>query len=113
MGCSRKIGDSAYFDFQAGERVRVGKPPGLVLHLPAEPTVQGDLHFWLSNMTMGQKSNLWVNLWLNIYKQRGITRRLAWIKIGVNIFIRYSGLVVSELITFRKRAGYITRVVVL
>ena len=83
MGCSPKIGDGECFDFQAGERVRVGKPPRLTPHLPAEPTEQGDFRISPPVLTVGQECPYGVNAVGLADKNSICFKEKPWITVGV------------------------------
>ena len=83
MGCSRKIGVSECFDFQAGERVWVGKPPRLALHLPAEPTEQEDFRILPTVLTVGQKRPYGVRTVGLADKNSIYIKEKTWITVGV------------------------------
>ena len=83
MRCSRKIGVSECFDFQAGERVWVGKPPRLAPHLPAEPTEQGDFRILPSVLTVGQKYPCGVRAVGLAEKNSIYIKGKTWITVGV------------------------------
>ena len=83
MGCSRKIGDGECFDFQAGERVWVGKPPRLTPHLPAEPTEQGDFRILPPVLTVGQKHPYGVRTVGLADKNSIYIKGIPWITVGV------------------------------
>ena len=83
MGCSRKIGVSECFDFQAGERVWVSKPPRLTPHLPAEPTEQGDFRVLPSVLTVGQKHSYGVKAMGLAEKNSIYIKEKPWVTVGV------------------------------
>ena len=91
------------FDLVAGERVRVGKPPRLAPHLPAEPTVQGDIRIPELKNSVGRKNAHGNTPWVKKMEKSAFTRSILWLI----MWVRKS--VMSELITFRKRAGYMEK----
>ena len=82
MGCSRKIGVSESFDFQAGERVWVGKPPRLTPHLPAEPTEQGDFRILSFVLAVGQKHPYGVKAMGHAEKNSIYIKEKPWVTVG-------------------------------
>ena len=83
MGCSRKIGVSECFDFQAGERVWGGKPSRLTPNLPAEPTEQGDFRSLPSILTVGQNYPYGVMAVGLAEKNSIYIKEKPWIMVGV------------------------------
>ena len=83
MGCSRKIGVSECFDFQAGERVWVGKPSRLTSHLPAEPTEQGDFRILPFVLAVGQEYPYGVRTVGLTEKNSIYIKEKTWITVGV------------------------------
>ena len=83
MGCSPKIGDGECFDFQAGERVWVGKPSRLTSHLPAEPTEQGDFRILPFVLAVGQKHPYGVKAMGHAEKNSIYIKEKPWVTVGV------------------------------
>lgn len=71
------------FDFQAGERVWVGKLPRLTSHLPAEPTEQGDFRILPPVLTVGQKHPYGVRTVGLADKNSIYIKGIPWITVGV------------------------------
>ena len=83
MKCRAESVRCRCFDFQAGERVWVDKPPRLTSHLPAEPTEQGDFRILTSVLTVGQEYPYGVKAMGRAEQKTIYSKEKSWITVGV------------------------------
>ena len=83
MKCRAESVRCRCFDFQAGERLWVGKPSRLTSHLPAEPTEQGDFRILTSVLTVGQECPYGVRAVGLADKNFIYIKEKPWIMVGV------------------------------
>ena len=69
-----KIAAISRVDFEAGERLWVGKPPRADSHRTAEPTVGGFADFREMPKSVGQNEDAWVNFWITSHTKRQTAR---------------------------------------